>query len=428
MRLHRATLIVALLLLAVIAPAQTARDDFSADRSLSASNFVAYDGPHGSLTPAPRGKRPFYISHYGRHGSRYQTKAIDYDYAYFTLLRADGEGALSALGCDVLERLRLIREESFGRLGDLTPLGAQQQRLIARRMVERFPEVFKGDARIDARSTTTPRCILSMAAFTNELLQCNRRLDIVLDASEHDHYYMRRLYTPMNNRRAMDHYLAFCREHECHSRVVGQLFADTSYVRNYVNGERLCYYLFREASNLQSSELRHSVTLYDLFTSDEVHQMWLKENASWFLGFGFSSLNGGEMPFSQCDLLRAIISEADSCMQLERPCCSLRFGHETMLLPLVCLMDLNGYGRNVDDVRLLEQLGWHSYRIFPMACNVQMVFYRSNADDDDPLVKVLLNEDEATLPVDTDTPPYYHWRDVRSHYLQMLDDHEDRQR
>jgi hypothetical protein len=36
------------------------------------------------------------------------------------------------------------------------------------------------------------------------------------------------------------------------------------------------------------------------------------------------------------------------------------------------------------------------------------------------LVKVLLNEREATLPVKSDCAPYYHWTDVRAYYLDKL--------
>jgi hypothetical protein len=391
---------------------------------LSGSNFLAYPEPRQpKLTPAPKGKRPFYISHYGRHGSRFQTKNIDYDYAFDVLELANSEGALSPLGKDVLTRLTLIREEAAGRLGDLTPLGAQQQRNIAVRMYQRFPEVFKGKAVVDARSTTTPRCILSMSNFLQQLLLLNPKLDIRQDASEHDSYYMKHAYRNVGDPEAKDEYKAFCRRHACHERVVRQLFADTAYIKRYVNSERLCYYLFRIASNLQSSELGKTVSLYDLFNEEEIYQMWLKENASWFLGFGFSDLCQGDMPFSQSNLLRNIIEQADSCIRLSKPGSTLRFGHETMVLPLVCLLNLNGFGQRFNDLELLEPNGWVSYRVFPMACNVQFIFYRSSPADSDVLVKVLLNENEATMPISTDMAPYYHWNDVRAHYLQLLKGH-----
>jgi len=38
----------------------------------------------------------------------------------------------------------------------------------------------------------------------------------------------------------------------------------------------------------------------------------------------------------------------------------------------------------------------------------------------DILVKVLLNEDEATLPVKTNCAPYYHWKDVRAYLQQRM--------
>ena len=61
------------------AAAQSARDDFKNDTHLSASNYLAYPGPtQGKLTPAPDGKKPFYISHYGRHGSRYLINPSEY--------------------------------------------------------------------------------------------------------------------------------------------------------------------------------------------------------------------------------------------------------------------------------------------------------------------------------------------------------------
>jgi hypothetical protein len=55
-----------------------------------------------------------------------------------------------------------------------------------------------------------------------------------------------------------------------------------------------------------------------------------------------------------------------------------------------------------------------------MASNIQLVFYRENPQDKDIIFKILLNEQEATLPIPTDIAPYYHWSDFRKHYLRML--------
>ena len=160
-----------IVLTTLAASAQNPKDEISADPCLSGSNHLAYPGPvQERLTPAPKGYRPFYISHYGRHGSRYLIGPDEYGVPVKVLARADSLGKLTPLGRDVLRCVRLLKEEARGRLGELTPLGAEQHRQIARRMYERFPEVFKGNVTVDAKSTVVIRCILSMENELQELL------------------------------------------------------------------------------------------------------------------------------------------------------------------------------------------------------------------------------------------------------------------
>ncbi|MBO7371453.1 MAG: histidine-type phosphatase, partial [Bacteroidales bacterium] len=65
--------IAAALLICTAASAQNYNvlDEVKADRLKAAGMEGAYRFENYSLTPAPKGYRPFYISHYGRHGSRY---------------------------------------------------------------------------------------------------------------------------------------------------------------------------------------------------------------------------------------------------------------------------------------------------------------------------------------------------------------------
>ena len=60
-------------------------------------------------------------------------------------------------------------------------------------------------------------------------------------------------------------------------------------------------------------------------------------------------------------------------------------------------------------------------KITPMATNLQFVFYRNQKKPNDVLVKVLLNEDEATLPIKSDVAPYYHWNDFKAYCMKKLD-------
>ncbi len=408
------------------AAAQQAKDEIYANPRLSGSNHLVYPGPvQDRLTAAPKGYHPFYISHYGRHGSRYLIGRDEYDVPAAVLARADSLGKLTPLGRDVLRRVRLLRAEADGRLGELTPLGAEQHRQIARRMYERFPEVFRGSVTVDAKSTVVIRCILSMENELQELLRLNPDLIIKHDASEHDMYYMNQsdhaLSARKTPRRALVAWNDFASRHVSRAALMSRLFADSEYVKYEVDTLDLGNRLFKLASNVQSSPLGSEMTLYDIFTKDELYNFWLADNASWYIGYGACALNGGTQPFSQRNLLRNIIHEADSCMTLERPGATLRFGHETMVLPLVCLLGINGYDLSTACLDSLESKGWINYKVFPMGANVQLVFYRRSATDGEVLLKVLLNENEARLPLPSDLAPYYRWNDFKEYYLRKLD-------
>lgn len=404
--------------------AQTAKKEIADNIYLSASNYLAYPGPQGSLTPAPKGEKPFYISHYGRHGSRYLIGKDDYEVPVKVMSEAEKEGKLTAKGKDLLRRLVMMKEESKDRLGELTLLGAQQHRGIAKRMYERFPEVFAGSVSIDAKSTVVIRCILSMENELQQLISMNPKLKISHDASLHDMYYMNfddhELTKMRKDSTAKASYKEFCKNHIHPQRVMGELFNDTAYVNHEVNSDDLYYKLFTLASDLQSSELRHRITLYDIFNNDEIYDNWLRENAWWYTNFAAYPTNGGKQPFSQRNLLKNMLDYADSAMVKEHPGATLRFGHEVDVLPLACLLELNNSGAQITDLEKLDDMNWINYKIFPMACNIQFIFYRKNFNDKDILVKVLLNENETKLPVKTNCSPYYHWKDVEAYYRTKL--------
>ena len=405
--------------------AQSSRDEIHQNIYCSGSNYYAYPGPlQEKLTPAPRGYTPYYISHYGRHGSRYLINDSDFDNAWKPLMRADSLDKLTSFGKDVLRRVTLIRDEADLRHGELSLLGAEQHQQIASRMYERFPEVFKGVTNIDAKSTVVIRCILSMENALHSLLRHNPKLIIRHDASEHDMWYMNFWDRELDKHKMPEDvkkkYDEFCARHQHNERLMKSLFNDDNYWKNEIDVQDLTYHLFKLASNLQSTELRHNITLYDLFTEEELYDNWLQTNAWWYINYGPSPLNGGVAPYSQRNLLRVMIQEADSCLKLKHPGATLRYGHEVCVMPLACLLECDNFGKAIEDLEQLDDEGWHCYKIFPMGCNVQMIFYRPKKGKGDILVKVLLNENEATLPLKPVAGPYYKWSDFRDYYLKKL--------
>lgn len=410
--------------------AQTAKEEIENNVYLSASNYLAYPGPQKELTKAPKGLKPFYISHYGRHGSRFLISDNDYDIAMNALTKGEKDGKLTPLGKETLQKVRTLVFRADKRHSELTPLGHQQHRDIARRMYERFPEVFAGDVHVDAKSTVVIRCILSMENELQQLLLLNPKLQITQDASYYDMPYMNHsdkvISEQKNNTAVKMAYYDYYQRMIDYKPIIARLFTSVEYAEEHFDVYEVIARLFKMASNIQSTESRHDISLYNVFTNDEIYKLWKVTNAYWYLKFGAAPQNGGYSPFSQRYLLKNIIEKADSAIALPRPGATLRFGHETMVLPLTCLLGLNGYDRKISNVDDIEKEGWINYRVFPMAANIQFIFYRKNESDKDVLVKVLLNENEATLPIASDMAPLYHWSDIRKYYLDKIAAYESK--
>ena len=409
--------------------AQTPLTIIKANPSFAASNYSIYpDTALPRLTPAPKGKVPFYISHYGRHGSRYIDNRKGFDIPYHMLCRADSMNELTETGKMVLNNMRLILADTENHWGDLTSYGQKQHRGIAQRMMERFPEVFSGDAHVDARSTIVPRCILSMGSALNVMASMNPELQISMKASQEDMWYMNH-QDPLLRRNGMTSgvtkaYDDFIEERQHNERLMQLLFIHPDSVRGVVSDIWLNYYLIKMGLFQLNTHLYKDTSITDIFTAQEIYRLWSWENVWWYIMHGACLLNGGHQPYTQRYLLKKIIADADSCIQLERPGAQLRYGHETVLLPLTCLIGINGFDLETDNLELLESKGWWASKVFPMGSNLQFVFYREDIHDEDVLFKVLLNEREATLPIPTDVAPYYHWKDFREHYLKKVEAYE----
>lgn len=414
-----------------VARGQVVLDIIRQSPGYASCNYDVYpDSIPDKLTAAPKGKHPFYISHYGRHGSRYINRRSGYEIPYKMIVQANGVDELTAMGKRVFSEMNFILNDSEDRWGDLTTLGKIQQLQIARRMIDRFPEVFADSANVSAISTVVPRCMMSMESFLIGLTQQNPRLRITMDASRRTQGYMNYqdplLRINKMTPKAQKAYDAYIASRVGNSRLMEMLFKNPDIVKELVDETFFSYYLMKMGLFQLNTHLNQNTFLTDLFTAEDLYRMWQIDNVLWYVRYGFCPLNGGDYPYTQRHLLRQIIADADSCLRLDTPGAQLRFGHDTVLLPLVCLLGINGYDLQTNNLEEIEARGWWSSSVFPMGSNVQFIFYRSSPRDKDVLFKVLLNEQEARLPIRTDCAPYYHWRDFRRHYLKKLDQYEKR--
>ena len=412
----------------------SAKEEIMANRFLAGSNYLDYDRqlPTKALTPTPKGYEPYYMSHYGRHGSRWLISDGNYSRPIATLETAKEMGKLTAKGEEVLETLKAIYKTSTKRLGDLTTVGERQHHGIGKRMTQNFPEIFKKkDVMIDARSTVVTRCILSMIAECEELAAANPTARIHNDVSESLQYYLNQPWEGVvkemgrntGDKEDRDYSIKWTHP----ERLMKVLFNDQEFVYNNISAGALMRQLFHVACNMQSHDT--DLELFSLFTDEEIYDQWRQKNIGWYLDYGPSPVSGGKMPFSQLNLLKNIIETADTVTMTQA---TLRFGHEVCVMPLACLLELDNCGMAVDNLDELDKY-WRNYRIFPMGCNIQLIFYRplpfkpkgkgKGLPKPGPvLVKALLNEREAYLPIETNQWPYYNWQDLREYYLKKIED------
>ena len=424
--MRRLTSMLLAVCIATTVMGQTARDEIRANKYLAGSNYLDYDRqlPTKKLTAAPKGYVPFYMSHYGRHGSRWLISEDSYTGVMEPMQNARKAGKLTEKGKEVLRQIEHFQPTSINRLGDLTTVGERQHHGIGKRMVQNFPEIFKKkNVSIDARSTVVNRCILSMVAECEELSASNPSARIHNDVSESLQYYLNQpregLVKQMGKkgrevRRGLGDRIKA-------DRLMQLLFNDQKWVKNNLKSSQLMAGLFEIATNMQSHDT--DIDLYPLFTEEEIYELWRQRNIGWYIDYGAAPQTNGIMPFSQKNLLRNIIETADTVKQTQA---TLRFGHEVCVMPLACLLELDSCGISVNDLNQLET-HWRNYRIFPMACNIQLIFYRPKSGRGEVLVKAMLNERECSLPVATTQHPYYKWSELRQYYINKLDQFEERE-
>lgn len=447
--------------LALQANAQTTDSLMLAHPEYTASGYLPYQEPDNSVkhTKAPAGYKPFYISHYGRHGSRYHYSADDYKYIYETLAKADTAKALSMTGKYVMAASKLLMEKAASRAGDLTALGAKQHEGIARRMVKNFPEVFadrpgekgkKVAAHVDAYASTSGRCILSMSAFLGELRAQKPKVEIHQETGKSLMAFINTFSFDITKN------YAETPEYKAESDKLWQnistrnfeqtLFADSAYVAANIDVSNLYNKMFEISGSIQGMEENDVYTILErLFTKEEKLNRWKAQNAWWYSVLGTCPLTGEDGINTAKPVLKHILDEAgkavsgttDRATQNASPAATLRFGHDTAILPLAGLMELNIANAQVKDLSKLHEQ-WTDFKIIPMAANLQMIFYRGSrgskpgAVSTKPiLVKFLYNEREVTAPIPCDetklskkekcpTAPYYRWDDVRDFYNQKV--------
>lgn len=415
------TLAVVLAIFCLGVNAQTTFEEISADLNKAGGVYLAYPTVETKQTPAPKGYKPFYVSHYGRHGSRYLLSDRDYQWIIQLMEKAETVNGLTPLGHDVLKRLNMVWEEAQGRAGDLTPLGVRQHQGIAERMSKNFPEVFRGKRHVSARSTVVYRCAMSMVAFGDRLKQLNPQLDMSYEMSEkymsYLNYHSARSNAFTHGKKGpwVEEYRKF-EEAQVHpDRLVSTLFSNADFIRCEVNPSELMWGLYWIAVDMQDMET--PVSFFDLFTAKEMFDLWQCVNYRFYMGNANPLASNGIVMANAKSLVENILESADAAIKDRSIAATLRFGHDGNVIPLLALLQIENFDVAVAGPAEVYK-HWCDFKATPMASNVQIVFFENKAGD--ILVKFMHNEKEVHVPVKTDQWPFYHWNDVKEYYQKRL--------
>ena len=407
---------------------QVALGIISANPERAAGNLCGYFPQDTLVSDAPKGYKPFYISHIARHGSRFlDENSADCFLAADTLAFYAGQGLLTDEGIALMKDLRMLKNLSEGHYGALTELGAREHRQICDRMVRHYPEVFSNPRRnkAEAFSTSSPRVVASMSSFVGELAEIAPGVEVAVcqtkwggedPQSQEVNGYSDRVnedlteLTKLKSSQLRRVRKKIARKYDNFDSFAARIFKDPGLVPastpKYI--AKTSFKAFK-TGRVTDPETMPSMGKY--LSAGELYYMWTSSCIGWLR---YINMPGYVSPLAILrggGILERIIHDADEAIDAKSPmAATFRFSHDTYLLPLMGAIPLEGAAMECEDKYLLEH--FQDFNFICPACNVQLVFYKNRKGS--VLVKFLLNEKETLIHgLAPKTGCFYEWDSVK---------------
>ena len=405
------------LLLCVTAGAQRlgVREEVRADWNKSSGLDCLLDLSPKALTPVPKGYEAVYISHYGRHGSRFAYTGEAYSIILNMLAEGRREGNLTPRGESLLNDLEPFWEYVQYRVGDLTEIGWNQHQEIARTMVKNYPTVFRKGSSVDACSSPSVRSIMSMSSC------CAALSRLAPETSVYEHQGITDVQATRPNQGsnpfkyqgpeevfpyAESSERFFLRHFPNYKDVLARFFKNPDKALGQRNPYDVFFHLYMFVAGMNSLPQDVRLDVKDFFTVEEFATLWETDNYE-----RFREYHAYRTPCSS--IVDDMVEKASRRLAAGSRGADLRYGHDHVVMALEMIMDLDGFDRapqNPDDL-----VYWFQTFRSPMAANIQFIFFNpKKGRSGDTLVKVLLNGEEAHLG-DLEGFPYYRWDDVKAY-------------
>ena len=401
------------LLSSVVLSAQTHLQRMEKDPKAGAGIYCPYSYDAVSEASKPEGGyKPFYISHFGRHGSRYFSRPMTWQSAIDFFEAAHVEGKLTAEGESLYAAMRIIYDAHEDMYGELAPLGAVEHRDIARRMYDREKPVFRSKKRNQVRciSSIYSRCIMSMANFTEELSSLEPDLEVsYLAGKRYNNEYLNSPF-PYDFNNDAEQIIDSLRRADLNPHSLLSLyFSDAEIVVSMNDPYEIEMGIFNFWAICFDLDFL-GVDMTPLIPLEELAKCSQIDNAAKYAKVAVSEEFGKYTRVKGVNLLKDFVAKADDALRQDSDVAAdLRFAHDSAFLPLCSLLGIPGY----PTYSIAEAYrSWNVADAVPMCSNLQMVFYKGKGDI---LVKVLVNEKETTLNGLTPVQGvFYRWNDIRN--------------
>lgn len=364
----------------------------------------------------PKGYVPVCISHYGRHGARYQDSEEAYTKVLYQLTKAREDNALTEYGKEVCAKTEAFYALCKNHHGELTHVGWEQHKTIARLMYSAYPRMFSKNAVVTANSSFSQRCMMSMTAFCVGLKEVAPGLDLYAETSrtlldetnpgdKQNVNYVKTTQASSPWGMSYDEFLKTRISSKEATDILLRIFTNEEYIKRNLSCIHYCQSLYNMIAGMHC--VNDELAIDDLFTESELFRFYEAINYGFF---EWGALNKDKFK----PIIKCMVRIADEDMKENHPSVRLRFGHDTNLLGILHLLNVDNLGVIPEDINDLSKT-WNCF-MTPMAANFELVLYRHKKSGN-VLVLPLLNGKVANigvLPKSGKVGKLYKWNDLKS--------------
>jgi len=375
--------------------------------------------PQVTTVECPDSLEPVMINHVGRHGARFPSSGKNLKAVMEAVEAAEKAGTLTPVGRELSALCRRIIAVTAGRWGALDSLGIAEQTAIATRMAKAWPSLF-GGGRIEAISSYSPRCIMSMYTFVHQLSRMDNRIEAYTSSGRQNSALLRPFDVDEDYRgwresgdwrQPLDDYVAQTVPTAPLQRVFGKDFKAAT------PQEETSLALAEYAVVASAAAIGIDARPGRFFTLEEYNALWSAANLRHYLQYSASVLTAATVEMASQLLKNLIETTAAAASGESKTAVRLRFGHAETLMPLLALMHLPGcyYMTNYYDT---VGLHWRDFSVVPMAANLQLILLR-NPSNGVFYLRVDLNEKPVPL-IPGRTSLYTPWESAREYLTRCL--------